>query len=169
MELARLKDFDALTFDCYGTLIDWESGMVAGLDPLVRQIDPEPSRDQILEAHAFYESTHQRQTPSKRYSELLATVYRRIGETWGLTPSWEAAQTYGRSVPHWPAFPDSAAALASLKTHYKLVILSNVDNVSFAGANARLGIAFDAVYTAEDIGSYKPDRAQLRLHDHPPG
>lgn len=157
MELARLKDFDALTFDCYGTLIDWESGMVAGLDPLVRQIDPEPSRDQILEAHAFYESTHQRQTPSKRYSELLATVYRRIGETWGLTPSWEAAQTYGRSVPHWPAFPDSAAALASLKTHYKLVILSNVDNVSFAGANARLGIAFDAVYTAEDIGSYKPD------------
>ena len=156
MELERLKDFDALTFDCYGTLIDWESGMVAGLAPLVRQLDPQPSRNAILEAHAFQESTHQRQTPTKKYSDLLATVYRRIGETWGLTPSWEAAQVYGRSVPHWPAFSDSAAALASLRQHYKLVILSNVDNESFAGANARLGVDFDAIYTAEDIGSYKP-------------
>jgi 2-haloacid dehalogenase len=157
MDLARLKDFDALTFDCYGTLIDWESGMVAGLDPLVRQVAPRPSRDQILESHAFYESTHQRQTPAKRYTDLLATVYRRIGESWGLAPSWEAAQAYGRSVPHWPAFPDSPAALDSLKQRYKLVILSNVDNTSFAGANARLGVDFDAIYTAEDIGSYKPD------------
>ena len=64
---------------------------------------------------------------------------------------------FGASVPDWPAFPDSAAALAYLKQHYKLVILSNVDRVSFAGSNRRLGVEFDAIYTAQDIGSYKPD------------
>lgn len=156
MELARLKDFEALTFDCYGTLIDWESGMTAGLAPLVRELDPPPSRNAVLEAHACQESTHQRQTPAKKYSELLATVYRRIGEAWGLSPPWEACRAYGRSVGQWPAFEDSAAALRTLKAHYKLVILSNVDNESFVGSRTRLGVDFDAVYTAEDIGSYKP-------------
>jgi 2-haloalkanoic acid dehalogenase type II len=157
MDISRLKDFDALTFDCYGTLIDWESGMVAGLEPLVARLDPRPSRDAILEAHAFQESTHQRQTPAKTYSDLLATVYRRIGEGWGLTPAWEACEAYGRSVPQWPAFADSAAALTALQRHCKLVILSNVDNRSFAGSRARLGVQFDAIYSAEDIGAYKPN------------
>ena len=70
-------------------------------------------------------------------------------------------------MPDWPAFPDSAAALAYLKQHYKLVILSNVDRTSFAGSNRRLGVAFDAIYTAQDIGSYKPDPANFRyMLDH---
>ena len=152
----KLTDFKALTFDCYGTLIDWESGMIAGLKPLTDRFSPALSRDQILEAHAFHESSTQRQTPGKIYSELLAVVYKRLAEEWGITVTWQECLTYGRSVEHWPAFEDSVDALRYLKRYYRLVILSNVDNASFAHSNKKLQVDFDAVYTAEDIGSYKP-------------
>jgi len=152
----RLSDFKALTFDVYGTLIDWESGMVEGLKPLTGRVGRALSRNEILEAHAHYESETQRQTPAKRYSRLLAVVYRRLAEEWGVPAGWEECLAYGRSVRDWPAFADSAAALEYLKDHYKLVVLSNVDNESFAHSNEKLGVTFDAVYTAEDIGSYKP-------------
>lgn len=151
----RLSDFDALTFDCYGTLIDWESGMVAGLAPLTAKV-PGLTRNEILEAHAFFESTQQALTPHMRYSSLLAVVYKRLGERWGVPATRAECLAYGASVKDWPAFPDSAEALAYLKQHYKLVVLTNTDNVSFSGSNARLGVHFDGVYTAEDVGSYKP-------------
>jgi len=161
----NLSDFKVLTFDCYGTLIDWESGMVAGLKPLTDRIaarDGRPlDRNAILEAHARQESFHQRQTPAKTYSDLLACVYRRLAEEWGLSVSWEEALGYGRSVENWPAFADSAEALAYLKEHYQLVIISNVDNASFAHSHAKLGVAFDGIYTAEDVGSYKPAAANF--------
>lgn len=152
----KLTDFKALTFDCYGTLIDWESGMVEGLKPLTAKAGRALTRDQVLEAHARHESSQQRQTPAKNYRDLLATVYRRLAEEWGIPVDWAECQVYGRSVSDWPAFHDSAGALQYLKKHYKLVILSNVDNKSFADSNAKLQVAFDAVYTAEDVGSYKP-------------
>ena len=152
----KLSDFKALTFDCYGTLIDWESGMVAGLKPLTDRLDRSLSRNQILEAHARHESTQQRWTPGYRYSHLLSIVYKRLAEEWEVHVTPEECAAYGASVFNWPAFPDSAEALAYLKQHYKLVILSNVDNVSFAASNEKLGVEFDAIYTAEDIGSYKP-------------
>jgi len=152
----KLSDFKVLTFDCYGTLIDWESGMVAALKSLTGRISTYPSRDEVLEAHARHESAQQLQTPAMKYSELLAVVYRRLAEEWNVPVSWEECEAYGRSVKDWPAFPDSAEALAYLKKHYRLVILSNVDNTSFAHSHARLGVAFDAIYTAQDIGSYKP-------------
>lgn len=152
----KLSQFKALTFDCYGTLIDWESGMVAGLKPLTAKVKRSLSRDEILEAHARHESSQQHETPAKRYSELLAVVYKRLAEEWGVPQSWDECLAYGNSIKDWPAFPDSAEALAYLKNHYKLVILSNVDNQSFAHSNKKLGVTFDAVYTAEDIGSYKP-------------
>jgi len=152
----KLSDFKALTFDCYGTLIDWESGMVEALKPLTAKVGTELTRNQILEAHARHESSQQLQTPAKRYSELLAIVYRRLAEEWGASVSWEECLAYGNSVPDWPAFHDSAGALQYLKKHYKLVILSNVDNQSFAASNKKLQVEFDAIYTAEDIGSYKP-------------
>ena len=160
MTRRKLTDFDTLTFDCYGTLIDWESGMVAGSRPLTDAVAQasgrELSRNEILEAHARHESAAQARTPAKKYSDLLATVYRRLGEEWGAAPDWAACEAYGQSVKDWPAFPDSKDALAYLKEHYRLVILSNVDNRGFAASNARLGVAFDCVYTAEDAGSYKP-------------
>ena len=152
----KLADFKVLTFDCYGTLIDWESGMVEALKPLTTRIRKSISRDAVLEAHARHESSQQIYTPTMKYSDLLAVVYKRLAEEWGLAASWEECQAYGNSIRQWPAFPDSVEALAFLKRHYKLVILSNVDNASFAHSNQRLQIAFDAIYTAEDIGSYKP-------------
>lgn len=152
----KLSDFKVLTFDCYGTLIDWESGMVAALKSLTGRISTFLSRDEVLEAHARHESAQQLQTPTMKYSELLAVVYRRLAEEWNVPVSWEECEAYGRSVKDWPAFPDSAEALTYLKKHYRLVILSNVDNTSFAHSHARLGVAFDAIYTAQDIGSYKP-------------
>ncbi|NBR40948.1 MAG: haloacid dehalogenase, partial [Alphaproteobacteria bacterium] len=148
----KLNDFKVLAFDVYGTLIDWESGMVNALRPLTDKIDKSLSRDEILEAHAYHESTTQRWTPAKKYSDLLATVYRRLAEEWGVEVTWEECQAYGFSVRQWPAFDDSREALRYLKQYYKLVVLTNTDNMSFSGSNARLGVAFDGVYTAEDIG-----------------
>jgi 2-haloalkanoic acid dehalogenase type II len=158
----KLSQFKVLTFDCYGTLIDWESGMVEALKPLTGRVTPTFTRNQILEAHARHESAQQRWTPVRRYRELLAVVYKRLAEEWGVAASWEECQAYGRSVGSWPAFPDSAEALQYLKKHYKLVILSNVDNESFASSNRQLHVTFDAILTAEDIGSYKPDDRNFR-------
>lgn len=152
----KLSDFKALTFDCYGTLIDWESGMIAGLEPLTRQVDHSLDRDTILQAHAHHESSQQRWTPAHSYSDLLAIVYKRLADQWGVKVSRDECETYGQSVGNWPAFSDSVESLQYLQQHYKLIILSNVDNRSFAASNARLGIEFDAIYTAEDVGSYKP-------------
>ena len=152
----KLTDFKALTFDCYGTLIDWESGMVEGLKPLTSRLGREVSRNEILQAHARHESTQQAWTPGKRYADLLAIVYKRLAEEWGVPATPEDCAAYGQSVKDWPAFPDTVDALEYLKRHYKLVILSNVDNASFATSNARLQVEFDAIYTAEDVGSYKP-------------
>jgi len=152
----RLSDFNVLTFDVYGTLIDWETGMANGLKPLTSKVGQSLTRDKILEAHAYHESTTQAQIPAKRYSDLLAIVYKRLAEEWDVPVTWDDCLAYGQSVRHWPAFPDSGDSLAYLKQHYKLVIFSNVDNASFAHSNEKLGVVFDARYTAEDIGSYKP-------------
>lgn len=153
----RLTQFRVLSFDCYGTLIDWETGMIEALKPLTSAVGRPLSRNEILEAHAFCESTQQRQTPAKVYRDLLPIVYKRLAERWGVSVSHEECVAYGRSVGKWPAFEDSAGALQYLKKFYKLVILSNVDNESFSHSRKRLQVEFDAVITAEDVGSYKPN------------
>lgn len=152
----KLSDFKVLTFDCYDTLIDWETGMVNALKPLTEKLNGQLTRNAILEAHARHESSQQKQTPQKHYREILAIVYKRLAEEWGVSASWAECVAYGNSIQHWPAFPDTVDALRYLKQHYKLVILSNVDNESFAESNQKLGVEFDAIYTAEEIGSYKP-------------
>ena len=151
-----LTDFDALTFDCYGTLIDWESGMVEALKALTDRVQRPLTRDQILEAHARHESSQQHYTPAKRYRNLLPIVYKRLAEEWGVHATHEDCVEYGRSVGNWPAFEDTQGALQYLKKYFRLVILSNVDNETFQASNRRLQVDFDAIYTAEDIGSYKP-------------
>jgi 2-haloalkanoic acid dehalogenase type II len=157
----RLSDFRVLTFDCYGTLIDWESGIYTALQPLlqkaVQATGQTLSRDVVLEVFARHESAQEEATPAMIYSELLAAVHRRLAQTWDVTMDDADHVRFGASVPDWPAFPDSAEALGYLKQHYQLVILSNVDRESFKGSNRRLGVVFDAVYTAQDVGSYKPD------------
>ena len=157
-EARSLCDFDVFTFDCYGTLIDWETGILRALEPLLRRLDPRPTEDEILALHGRFESMQQEQTPTKTYRAVLEVVYRRLAEHWGVVPTREGAKRYAQSVGDWPAFDDSANALRDLGQVGKLIILSNVDNRSFQRSNDRLGVAFDAIYTAEDIGSYKPSR-----------
>jgi 2-haloalkanoic acid dehalogenase type II len=154
----RLTDFKALSFDCYGTLIDWEKGILASLQPLLRKTPHSLSEESVLKAYAEVESAQEMETPTMRYSELLRIVYSNLARQWGTEVSEEECTSFGNSVTEWPAFTDSPASLQYLKEHYKLVILSNVDRQSFAGSNRKLGVEFDAIYTAEDIGSYKPDR-----------
>jgi 2-haloalkanoic acid dehalogenase type II len=158
----RLTDFKVLTFDCYGTLIDWETGILRALAPLRREDHAGRSDDAALADFARQETAQEALTPGMRYSDLLGLVHRRLAAEWGLPTSQGADRAFGRSVGDWPAFADSAAALAYLARFYPLVILSNVDRCSFAASNRQLGVAFDAVYTAEDIGSYKPELRNFR-------
>ena len=167
-----LKDFKVLTFDCYGTLIDWETGISRGLEPLTSRAEIAVSTDELLEMHARLEAAQQSATPSMPYGRLLAVVYKRLAEEWRIPASWAECLEYGKSIGSWPPFNDSASALEYLNKHYRLVVLSNVDNASFEASREKLGIQFDAVYTAEDIGSYKPERRnfeymfdQLARHD----
>jgi 2-haloalkanoic acid dehalogenase type II len=158
----RLSDFQVLSFDCYGTLIDWESGIWAALQPLLASTAGGPSRETALAAFARHESAQQAETPGLLYAELLARVHRRLAAEWGIASDDPAARAFGASIGEWPAFADSVPALLYLQRFYRLVILSNVDRASFTRSNARLGVVFAAIYTAEDIGSYKPDMRNFR-------
>ncbi len=153
----RLQDFAALSFDCYGTLIDWETGLWAALQPLLSRCEATPAREAALARFAEIESRVQVETPRLRYAEVLAEVHRRLATAWGAAPDREEAGRFGASVGDWPAFADTASALRRLQRRYRLVILSNIDHASFARTLPRLGVAFDDVFTAQEIGSYKPD------------
>ena len=159
----RLGDFKVLSFDCYGTLIDWESGIWTALQPLLGKTSAAPARDYALAAFARHESAQEAETPSLLYSELLARVHHRLAAEWGVATTAAEDRAFGWSVGDWPAFPDTPAALVYLERFYKLVILSNVDRASFARSGPRLGVEFAAIYTAEEIGSYKPDPRNFRF------
>ncbi|OHE97952.1 haloacid dehalogenase [Colletotrichum orchidophilum] len=161
--MASLKDFRVLTFDVYGTLIDWETGVLTALQPLLDDNKrTDFSRKQLLDAYHECEVKQQSATPGLPYSQLLTAIHPQIAAKLGLAsaPSAEASKAFGNSVGDWPAFPDTVDALRRLGTHYKLVVLSNVDRASFALSNAGplAGVPFDLVITAQDVGSYKPDQ-----------
>ena len=150
-----LLDYDTLTFDCYGTLIDWEAGILQAVTANLPGADR--SADEVLETFARFESEEEAASPTTAYPEILARVYRRLAEEWSLEADERGAEVFGASVSDWPAFPDSAEALRILNRHYRLVVLSNIDRVSFRASERSLGVDFDFVFTAQDIGSYKPD------------
>ena len=188
----QLSDFSVLSFDCYGTLIDWEAGIRAALRPLLAGAADRPDDGRALALFGEHEHRLQRERPGCPYPELLAAVHDALARDFGIRSTAAMNRAFGESIADWPAFPDSSGALRALQARYRLVILSNVDRRSFAASADRLGIDFDAVYTAEDIGSYKPDRrnfdyllrhvqadfgldkadilhtAQSLLHDHVP-
>jgi 2-haloalkanoic acid dehalogenase type II len=153
----KLTDFKVLSFDCYGTLIDWESGIQTALRPLVHRAGLTLSGEAILAEFATHEAAQQSATPDMRYSTLLGVVHARLAKAWSVPDNPAENERFGASISDWPPFPDTVAALNALRERYKLVILSNVDRLSFRATNQRLGVAFDAIYTAQDIGSYKPD------------
>ena len=157
IKVKKLREYKVLTFDCYGTLIDWESGIWDAFQPLLMANDcSEITRDRALSAYATLESSLETEAPDMQYADVLTTVHRRFAEQFGFQSNAELDSGFGASLPHWPAFPDTAEALRYLKTRFKLVILSNVHRDGFAASNRKLGVEFDAIYTAEDIGTYKP-------------
>jgi 2-haloalkanoic acid dehalogenase type II len=153
----RLTEFKVLTFDCYGTLIDWETGIWDALQPLL-MANPSArlTRAAALAAFGEVETAEQERSPRALYPDILASTHRELAGRCGLSTTPELDAEFGASIPHWPAFADTAGALHALKARYRLVILSNVDRRSIAATNRKLGVVFDAIYTAEDIGSYKP-------------
>ena len=163
----NLDEFSTLSFDCYGTLIDWESGIWDAMQPLFTANGCDVARSEALSVYAQAESTAQAEHPAMLYPDILAHAHHDMASQLGLKTTDSLDATFGRSLPHWPAFADSAGALRKLKQRYKLVILSNVDRAGFAASNLKLGVEFDAVYTAEDIGSYKPDPRNFKfMLDH---
>jgi len=156
-DLQQLGKFKALTFDCYGTLIDWETGIWDAFQPLISSNGrSDVRRKEVLEAFAMFENRQESATPDMLYPEILASVHDCVATRFSLRTTRELNTGFGGSLPHWPAFPDTADALRYLKTRYSLVILSNVNREGIAASQRKLGVEFDAVYTAEDIGAYKP-------------
>jgi 2-haloacid dehalogenase len=156
--IRRLTDFKVLTFDCYGTLIDWETGIWDALQPMIMLNQrSDILRDDALTSFGQHENSMETEMPDLHYRKVLERVHQALAREFALESNDGLGQDFGQSVAHWPAFPDSADALRYLKTRYKLVILSNIDRDSFAASNRKLGVEFDAIYTAQDIGSYKPE------------
>ncbi len=152
----RLTEFGALSFDCYGTLIDWEAGLTRVLNPWARSRGLDLDDEALLDAYSKHEAAAEAAYPQEPYPGILARSMRALGGELGAEVSPADAQQLACSVPGWPAFADSAGALAELGQRFKLIILSNVDRDSFAASGRRLGVTFSSVLTAQDIGSYKP-------------
>ncbi|CEL08143.1 Putative Catalytic activity: [Aspergillus calidoustus] len=159
--MPSLKSYKLLTFDVYGTLVDWEGGIIAALQPaLSKSPSKKFTKHELLHAYHALEKSQQEKTPDMLYSDVLSTIHAPLLEKLGLhPPSAEESRAFGESIGSWPAFGDTVAAFYELKKHYKLVVLSNVDRQSFAKTNAGSlqGFPFDLIITAQDVGSYKPD------------
>ncbi|MCX8101055.1 MAG: haloacid dehalogenase [Geminicoccaceae bacterium] len=153
----RLDRIAVLSFDCYGTLIDWEKGILEALGPWRVRTGLAVDAETLLAAFAREESAQEAETPSLRYDLLLARVGERLGRRFDAPMRPEEMRAFGASVGDWPPFPDSGEALGRLARHVPLVVLSNVDEASIRRSAAKLGDPFAAILTAETIGSYKPD------------
>jgi 2-haloacid dehalogenase len=153
-------DVDALTFDCYGTLIDWETGLADALRPVFAAHRVEMDPEDVLTRFARHEARAEA-GPYRRYREVLAIGLRGIGNELGFTPTDDEVAAFSDSVGAWPAFPDSVDALAQLKRRFKLGVITNCDDDLFAASNRRLGVDFDWIVTAEQVGAYKPSEANF--------
>ncbi|MDA8237544.1 MAG: haloacid dehalogenase type II [Chloroflexi bacterium] len=153
---------EVLTFDCYGTLIDWEAGILAGLRRVLDARGVAAADEDLLARYARHEAVIEA-GPYRRYRDVLADALRGVAAELGVEPSAAEAAAFGDSVGEWPAFPDSADALARLADRYRLAVITNCDDDLFAASNRRLGVTFDAVITAEQVGSYKPSRRNFEL------
>ena len=160
--MTDFQHFKALSFDCYGTLIDWETGMSVALREWADGAGVNASTASMLGLVAEIETVVQTErSPAPLYPEVLAEVLRRIGGRLGVPVTEVAAQRFAGTVGEWPAFADSPPALARLSERFRLIVVSNVDRASFAASNQRLGVTFDKVITAEDVGAYKPRPAHF--------
>jgi 2-haloacid dehalogenase len=152
---------DALTFDCYGTLIDWETGLTDAFRPILDAHGVDAEAGDVLARYAVHEAATET-GPYGRYREVLAAGLQGVAAELGFNPTEAEIAAFSGSVVDWPAFSDSSAALARLKRRFQLGVVTNCDDDLFAASNRRLGVEFDWVVTAEQVGSYKPDERIFR-------
>ena len=153
--------FEVLTFDCYGTLIDWERGILDALQPILAWHDVDPTDDELLERFARHEATLE-SGEYLTYREVLARTAEAICRDLGVVPTAEALAEFSLAVGEWPAFPDSAAALRRLARRFRLGVITNCDDDLFARSNRRLGVGFEWIVTAQQVKSYKPSLNNFR-------
>ena len=153
--MLNLNDFHVLTFDCYGTLIDWETGLWNSLRPIFGSHGITVPIEEALELYGELEAAAER-GPYQEYKAVLRRALEGIGTRLGFQPTATELNQFSMSVEDWPAFPDSPRALQALKKKYKLAILSNIDDDLFAFSNRRLEVQFDWIITAKQLQSYKP-------------
>jgi 2-haloacid dehalogenase len=154
--------FDVLTFDCYGTLIDWETGILAALQPILRAHGVDVPDSSALEAFARHEAELEA-GPYLRYRDVLGGVLAAMLEHFGERATTDEVAGFGGSVADWPAFPDSAAALARLHERFRLGVITNCDDDLFAASERRLGLSFDWLVTAQQAKRYKPNPRGFEL------
>ena len=152
--------FDAITFDCYGTLIDWERGILNAFQLVLSRDDVAPGDDRLLELYAGHEAEVERGV-YRTYREVLAAAARGVCADLGVDPSDRSITEFSGSVGDWPAFPDSAEALRRLHARFRLGVLTNCDDDLFAASNRRLGVDFDWIVTAQQARGYKPRQANF--------
>jgi 2-haloacid dehalogenase len=154
--------FEILTFDCYGTLIDWETGLLAALHRIFSAHGKKIDDATLLKLYGDFELSFE-QSPFRPYKTVLESVVRRFGAELGFTPTAEEALSLPDSLSSWKPWPDTVAALRQLKSRFRLAILSNVDDDLFAATRPKLGVEFDEVVTAQQAQAYKPSLKVFEL------
>jgi 2-haloacid dehalogenase len=157
----NLRDYSVLTFDCYGTLIDWETGLRAAFADVFTAHRIAVDDERLLQLFAEHESALER-GPFVEYKAVLRGVLSSIGKVYGFDPTPDELDRFALSVGDWPPFADSGPSLRALQSRYKLVVLSNVDDDLFARSAEKLGVTFDDVITAQQLRSYKPSTNNFR-------
>jgi len=155
-----LGNITHLTFDCYGTLIDWERGILAATQSLLTRRGVQVAPEAILQSYVRHEARLEAQ-PWMPYREILCGVMTSLAADFKITLKPGQQDALVNSLPNWPPFPDTVAALKHLATRFKLVILSNTDDDLFAETQKRLQVSFAAIITAEQVRSYKPSHAHF--------
>jgi 2-haloacid dehalogenase len=154
--------FSVITFDCYGTLINWEVGILGVLRPLIKKYGRNLSDAGILELYSSFEPQIQ-SSGYMPYRQVLAEVVKRFGAKLVFTPTQQEIDRLAESIQDWPPFPDTTAGLKKLKTKYKLAIISNIDDDLLAHSLRLMGVPFDFLITAQQAKSYKPSHNNFNL------
>jgi 2-haloacid dehalogenase len=154
--------FTTISFDCYGTLIDWESGILPVLRSVLGNHGQTLSDAAILELYGEFEAEAE-SGPYQRYCDVLQAVVRAFANRFRFQAGTAEIRSLHESVRAWPSFPDTVAALGELRKRYQLVVISNIDDDLFAQTRERLDVEFDAVITAEQARSYKPSLNNFQM------
>jgi 2-haloacid dehalogenase len=155
--MIRLSDFDAVTFDVYGTLIDWEPSIIASLRSWADKHGVTASDLDLLMAFDRARAVIQQERPAHLYPEIMRRTFDHISSEFGIPVDQPTREAFAAAPGQWPPYPDSHAGLTALQARAKIGALSNIDNASLQCSCAKLDIRFDIVVTAERVGAYKPD------------